>query len=51
MVTESQSPNVVARMADHLGVGKSQTYLRGRVTPAEGRALTSDVFWEGGKAR
>jgi hypothetical protein len=29
------------RMADHLGVGEGQRYLRSRVMPAEGRALTS----------
>ena len=44
MVGESQSPNVVARMADHLGVGKGQMYRRSRVTPVEGRALASGVL-------
>ena len=44
MVGESQSPNVVARMADHLGVGKNQMYRRSRVTPVEGRALASGVL-------
>src|SRR5450432_50600 len=44
MVGASQSPNVIVRMADHLGVGKGQMYLRSRVTPVEGRALTSGVL-------
>jgi hypothetical protein len=44
MVGESQSPNAIGRMADHLGVGKGQKYLRSRVTPGEGRALTSVVL-------
>ena len=39
MVGESQSPNVIVRMADHLGVGKGQMYQGSRVTPVEGRAL------------
>ena len=41
MVGESQAPNVIVRMADHLGVGKGQMYQRSRVMPVEGRALTS----------
>ena len=32
------------RAADHPGVGKGQMYRRSRVTPVEGRALTSGVF-------
>src|ERR1035438_7516678 len=32
------------RAADHLGVGKGQRYGGSRVTPVEGRALTSGVF-------
>jgi len=43
MVGESQSSNA-SRMADRLGVGKGQRYLRSRVTPVEGRALTSGVL-------
>jgi len=41
MVGESQSPNVIVRMADDLGVGKGQKYLGSRVMPVEGRALAS----------
>jgi hypothetical protein len=37
-------PEIIGRMADHLGVGKGQRYLRSRVTPVEGRALTSGVL-------
>jgi hypothetical protein len=33
-----------ARAADHLGVGEGQKYRRSRVTPGEGRTLTSDVL-------
>ena len=44
MVGESQSPNGIDRMSDHLGVGKGQRYQRSRVTPVEGRALTSGVL-------
>ena len=44
MVGESRAPNVIIRMADHLGVGKGQRYLRSRVMPVEGRALTSVVL-------
>jgi hypothetical protein len=44
MVGESQSPNVIVRMGDYLGVGKGQKYRRSRVTPVEGRALTSGVL-------
>jgi hypothetical protein len=44
MVGESRAPNVILRMADHLGVGKGQRYRRSRVTPVEGRALTSGVL-------
>jgi len=44
MAGESQTPNVNVRMAGHLGVGKGQMYLRSRVTPVEGRALTSGVL-------
>jgi len=43
-VGESQSSNSIGRMVDRLGVGKGQKYLRSRVTPAEGRALTSSVL-------
>jgi hypothetical protein len=41
MVGESQTSNGICRMADHLGVGKGQKYQGSRVTPVEGRALTS----------
>jgi hypothetical protein len=41
MVGESQSPNAIIRMGDHLGVGKGQRYRRSRVMPGEGRALAS----------
>ena len=44
MVGESPFPNVVVRMADHLGVGKGQKYRRSRVTPVEGRTLASGVL-------
>jgi hypothetical protein len=44
MVGESQSPNVIVRMGDYLGVGKGQKYRRSRVTPVEERALTSGVL-------
>jgi len=44
MVGESRAPNVIVRMADHLGVGEGQMYLRSRVTPVEGRTLTSGVL-------
>ena len=44
MVGESRAPNGIGRMADHLGVGKGQMYQRSRVTPVEGRALTSGVL-------
>ena len=44
MVGESQAPNGIGRMADHLGVGKGQMYQRSRVTPVEGRALASGVL-------
>ena len=44
MVGESRSPKVIERMADHLGVGKGQRYLRSRVTPVEGRALASGAL-------
>jgi hypothetical protein len=44
MVGESRTSNVVDRTADHLGVGKGQRYRRSRVTPVEGRALTSGVL-------
>jgi hypothetical protein len=44
MVGESQPPNVIVRMAGHLGVGKGQKYRRSRVTPVEGRTLTSGVL-------
>ena len=44
MVGESRTPNVIARMADHPGVGEGQRYLRSRVTPVEGRTLTSGVL-------
>jgi hypothetical protein len=38
-----------ARVADHLGVGKGQRYRGSRVTPVEGRALTSGVFVKEGR--
>jgi hypothetical protein len=44
MVGESRAPNVIVRMADRLGVGKGQMYLRSRVMPVEGRALASGVL-------
>ncbi len=44
VVEESRASNVINRMADHLGVGKGQMYQRSRVTPVEGRALTSGVL-------
>ena len=44
MVGESQSTNAIDRMADHLGVGEGQKYLRNRVMPVEGRALTSGML-------
>ena len=44
MVGESQTPNVVVRRTDHLGVGKGQMYQRSRVISVEGRALTSGVL-------
>ena len=50
MVGESQIPNVMVRMADHLGVGKGQRYLRSRVTPVEGRTLTSGVLVKEGRS-
>jgi hypothetical protein len=44
MVGESRTPNGIDRMADHLGVGEGQRYRGSRVTPVEGRALTSGVL-------
>jgi len=44
MVEESRTWNGIVRMTDHLGVGKGQMYLRSRVMPGEGRALTSGVL-------
>jgi hypothetical protein len=44
MVGESRAPHVIFRMADRLGVGEGQRYRRSRVTPVEGRALTSGVL-------
>jgi hypothetical protein len=44
MVGESRASNVVLGMTDHLGVGEGQRYRRSRVTPVEGRALTSGVL-------
>jgi hypothetical protein len=44
MVEDSRTSNGNDRMPDHLGVGKGQTYLRSRVMPEEGRALTSGVL-------
>ena len=41
MVGESRALNVNERKTDHLGVGEGQRYLRSRVMPVEGRALTS----------
>ena len=49
MVGESQTPNVVVRMTDHLGVGKGQRYRRSRVTLVEGRTLTSGVLVKEGR--
>jgi len=50
MVGESRAPNV-SRMADRLGVGKGQRYLRSRVMPVEGRALDHERRWMGGLIR
>ena len=50
MVGESQAPNGIGRMADHLGVGKGQMYQRSRVTPVEGRALASGVLEKKGRS-
>jgi hypothetical protein len=44
MIVGSRPANAVVRVADQLGVGKGQRYRRSRVTPVEGRALTSVVF-------
>ena len=44
VVEESRASNVINRMADRLGVGEGQRYLRSRVMPVEGRALTSGVL-------
>ncbi len=44
MVGESRTSNVVFGAADHLGVGEGQRYRGSRVTPVEGRALTSGVL-------
>ncbi len=44
MVEESRTSNGIDRMPDPLGVGKGQMYLRSRVMPGEGRALTSGVL-------
>ena len=44
MVGESRTSNVIERVAAHLGVGEGQRYRRSRVTPVEGRALTSGVL-------
>ena len=41
MVGESRTPNGIGRVANHLGVGEGQRYRGSRVTPVEGRALTS----------
>ena len=47
MVGESRTSNAIFRMADHLGVGEGQRYRGSRVTPVEGRALTSGVLEKG----
>jgi hypothetical protein len=44
MVEESRTSPGILRMTDHLGVGEGQRYLRNRVMPVEGRALTSGVL-------
>ena len=44
MVGESRTPNGIERMPDHQGVGEGQRYRGSRVTPVEGRALTSGVL-------
>ena len=49
-VGESRAPNVMDSMADRLGVGKGQRYLRSRVMPVEGRALTSGVLVKEGRS-
>jgi hypothetical protein len=36
--------NVIFWVADHLGVGEGQKYLRSRVMPVEGRALSFGVL-------
>ena len=51
MVGESRAPNAIMRMADRLGVGKGQRYLRSRVMPVEGRALDHKRRWMGGLIR
>ena len=50
MVGESRAPNVIYGMADHLGVGEGQRYRRSRVTPAEGRTLTSGRIVKKGRS-
>jgi hypothetical protein len=49
MVVGSRPANAAERVADHLGVGKGQRYRRSRVTPVEGRTLTSGVFVKEGR--
>src|SRR6266536_3807253 len=49
-VEESRTSNGIDRMADPLGVGKGQRYRRSRVTPGEGRALTSGVLEKEGRS-
>ena len=49
MVVGSRPANAAARGADHLGVGKGQMYLRSRVMPGEGRALTSGLLVKEGR--
>ena len=46
MVGESRTWNGILRMTAHLGVGEGQRYPRSRVTPVEGRSLTSGVLLE-----
>jgi hypothetical protein len=49
MVAASRTVNAAEWAADHLGVGEGQMYRRSRVTPVEGRTLTSGVFEKEGR--
>jgi hypothetical protein len=50
-VGESRALNVIFGMADPVGVGEGQRYLRSRVMPVEGRALASGVLVKKGRKR